>query len=333
MADGTKIEWTDATANYVNGCTVVSPGCTNCYAMRLAGTRMKHHPTREGLTVDTKAGPVWTGEVRAHEPVLKTVLGWRRPRRIFWNAHGDLFHEAVPVEWIDRAFAVMAMTPHHQHQVLTKRPDRMRGYLTQDRSLAICKQMDTLSEPTAASLEGVKALAERMPLPNVWLGTSVEDQTRADERIKHLLATPAAKRFLSCEPLLGEVDIFLEPGSTTGLHWVIVGGESGPGARPMHPNWVRTLRDQCEGAGIPFFFKQWGDWAPCSIGADGDLNPPMPLGNDIMGWMRWEQDHYRRPIKGEKVDTWFAPGLLAVPVGKRTAGNSLDGRTHMEFPA
>ena len=130
MADNTKIEWADATVNYVNGCSVVSPGCTNCYAMRLAGTRMKTHPTRAGLTRESKAGPVWTGEVRAHEPALQQVLAWKKPRRIFWNAHGDLFHPNVPDEWIDRQFAVMALTPQHTHMVLTKRPERMRDYVS-----------------------------------------------------------------------------------------------------------------------------------------------------------------------------------------------------------
>jgi protein gp37 len=130
MADGTKIEWTDATVNAINGCSVISPGCTNCYAMRLAGTRLKHHPSRVGLTIDSKAGPVWNGEVRLNEDQLLQPLRWTKPRQIFWNAHGDMFHPSVPKEWIDRCFAVMAMTPQHIHQVLTKRADRMRTHLS-----------------------------------------------------------------------------------------------------------------------------------------------------------------------------------------------------------
>lgn len=130
MADGTKIEWTDATWNPITGCSVVSPGCTNCYAMKLAGTRLKHHPTREGLTTDSKAGPVWNGKVRFNESMLLDPLKWRRPRMIFVCAHGDLFAENVPDEWIDQVFAVMALAPHHTFQVLTKRPERMRAYLT-----------------------------------------------------------------------------------------------------------------------------------------------------------------------------------------------------------
>jgi len=128
MSDGTKIEWTDATWNPITGCSIVSPGCTNCYAMRLAGTRMKHHPTRIGLTVDSKAEPVWNGQVRFNEQALDHPLRWRRPRRIFVCAHGDLFHESVPDEWIDQVFAVMALAPQHTFQVLTKRAKRMREW-------------------------------------------------------------------------------------------------------------------------------------------------------------------------------------------------------------
>lgn len=213
MSDNSKIEWTDATANYVNGCSVLSPGCTNCYAMRLAGTRMKHHPSRAGLTRATKAGPVWTGEVRANEKVLREVLGWKRPRAIFWNAHGDLFHENVPDEWIDRQFAVMALTPQHRHMVLTKRPARMREYLT----------APGRGDHVHARMMFMFALADtqwQWPLPNVWLGVSVEDQARADERIPELLACPAAMRFISAEPLLGPVDLmkWLEIAPQIGEH-------------------------------------------------------------------------------------------------------------------
>jgi protein gp37 len=316
MSDGTKIEWTDATVNAVNGCSVLSPGCTNCYAMRLAGTRMKHHPSRAGLTRASKAGPVWTGEVRFNEAALLQPLKWRRPRRIFWNAHGDLFHENVSDQWIDRCFAVMALTPQHQHQVLTKRAERMRAYLEvrpQARWAAHAVLLRDAGKIPAGAMFQI-----RDPLPNVWLGVSVEDQARADERIPHLLATPAAVRFLSCEPLLGPVDLrkvscWEYPkaevlnalsGRLEGmfggfcatclprLDWVIVGGESGPGARPMQPDWARSLRDQCAAAGVPFFFKQWGEFAPTS-----DCNGPYMM-----------------------------------HVGKRAAGRLLDGVTHDGMP-
>ena len=341
MADGTKIEWTDATVNAINGCTVLSPGCTNCYAMRLAGTRLKNHPTRKGLTRDSKAGPVWTGEVRLNEEQLLQPLRWKRPRRIFWNAHGDIFHPAVPDAWIDRCFAVMALTPHHIHQVLTKRADRMRAFVASlgtvvERVFSPPHHWPSLAEPHAGFFvilapTGLPARLE-WPLPNVWLGVSAEDQTRADGRIPDLLATPAAVRWLSCEPLLGRVDIGKwMPGSyecaeecgwrsssapddevchhcgwigtnagefcnkcghqdfghvcprceanavhqhpdTPNLDWVVVGGESGPGSRPMHDSWARSLRDQCTDAGAPFFFKQWGQWLPSGqMTADGKV--------------------------------------------------------------
>ena len=272
MAETSSIEWTDATWNPITGCTVLTPGCTNCYAMKLAGTRLQHHPSREGLTVATKAGPVWNGRVRFNEGWLEQPLRWRRPRRIFVCAHGDLFHESVPDEWIDQIFAVMSLAQHHTFQVLTKRAERMREYVAA-RPQAIWDRRALEIDP--GSLERLRALP--WPLPNVWLGVSVEDQPRANERIPHLLATPAAVRYLSAEPLLGRVDICehlgiwwnqstgdWERARPSGIHWVIAGGESGRGARPMEAAWARSLRDQCAGAGVPFFFKQWGNHKPTS---------------------------------------------------------------------
>jgi protein gp37 len=359
MSDNTKIEWTDATVNAVNGCSLASPGCTNCYAMRLAGTRLRDHPSRAGLTKPSKAGPVWTGKVRLNDTALLQPLRWKRPRRIFWNAHGDLFHPAVPDEWIDRCFAVMALTPQHIHQVLTKRPERMREYL----STACGRIADTImrmrremgDNDPIAPLPHILPGAQWWPLPNVWLGTSVEDQTRADERIPHLLATPAAVRFLSAEPLLGPVDLnrihrtfdgglghswesalngrrFSAWGGADGnggdiegcpkIDWVIVGGESGPGARPMHPDWARSLRDQCAAAGVPFFFKQWGEWR------DRGGHVPIPMRN------------FQSHIRYLDVDTGLGkpnPNRFSdetmIKLGKKAAGRLLDGVEHEGLPA
>jgi len=308
MADGTKIEWTDATWNPVTGCSVVSPGCTNCYAMKLAGTRLKHTESRIGLTRDSKAGPVWSGEVRLNEQWLDQPLRWRRPRRIFVCAHGDLFAENVPDEWIDRVFAVMALARKHTFQVLTKRAKRMREYVT---------RLD--QEPLR---ETIRRMAMAMPLPipkfeymtvppdNVWLGVSAEDQVRADERIPELLATPAAVRFVSAEPLLGPIDTQ----GLTGLDWIIVGGESGPDARPMHPDWARSIRDQCAAAGVPFFFKQWGawSWAP-----------------DRMNFAQGEV--WARSLGARRVEM-HSSGQTSALLGKRAAGRLLDGREHSAFP-
>ncbi len=222
MAETTTIEWTEATWQIVTGCSIATPGCTNCYAMRLAGSRLQHHPSRVGLTRDTKAGPVWTGEVRFNEQWLTQPLLWKRPRKIFVAAHGDLFHEAVPDEWIDRVFAVMALCPQHMFQVLTKRADRMRRYLDgclpPPHDLPLGQAWVTQWHRAPGVRRAIRELGDagyderlgkvtKLPLPNVWLGVSVEDQRRADERIPDLLATPAAVRWISAEPLLGPVDL------------------------------------------------------------------------------------------------------------------------------
>lgn len=357
MAETSKIEWTDATWNPITGCSVVSPGCQHCYAMKLAGTRMRHHHSREGLTIDTKAGPVWTGAVRLNEQWLDQPLRWRRPRMIFVCAHGDLFHEKVPDEWIDQVFAVMALAPQHTFQVLTKRAERMRGYM------AAVGGGDTERWATALRAvsgrcgaldlgEALEFLSRRGPLRNVWLGVSAEDQQRADERIPHLLETPAAVRWLSAEPLLGAVDLrsitvdgdgemnALQPhrweaevekwrGSTDNweeefldwfnladlpsagpmhprLDWVVAGGESGPGARPTHPDWARSLRDQCAAAGVPFFWKQWGEW----IGG----GPGRVAFSDCRELHAWGKGYY------------------SGRVGKKAAGRLLDGVQHDAMP-
>ena len=248
MADKTKIEWTDATWNPITGCSIVSEGCTNCYAMRLAGGRMQHHWSRVGLTKSTARGPIWNGRVKFNEEWRDQPLRWRRPRRIFVCAHGDLFHNDVPDAWIDRVFTVMAMAPHHQFQVLTKRAARMREYMT------------TGFHRSSLHLKG-------WPLPNVWLGVSAENQAMWDERTSFLLRTPATLKFVSVEPLLGPIDTrgSLKYGQNR-IDWIIVGGESGPRARPMNPAWARTIRNQCLDLKVPFFFKQWGEWEPQCAG-------------------------------------------------------------------
>lgn len=518
MADGTKIEWTDATWNPITGCSVTSPGCTNCYAMKLAGTRLRHDPSRAGLTEMTKTGPIWNGQIRFNEKWLTQPLQWKRGRKIFVCAHGDLFHESVPDEWIDRVFAVMALCPQHTFQVLTKRSARMREYMTNPETpFRVAKVIASISgkpsfpeelrqidgfpgylvsshghiysdkrgkrrrlRPDAGEQghlrvplyreggprRGYKMLVHRLvleafdspapsmdaqgrhldgtpsnnaisnltwggqsanwddskrhgtfrryskltpdqvneikrrepsesaaslgrefgvsdtqiynirsgkqwvisppiewPLTNVWKGVSVEDQTRADERIPDLLATPAAVRFLSCEPLLGPVDLRwiaepneekdgvidallgcnwvdgsiyergeefrpVRPGHQDRLmrrwvcspesdilenrkiDWVIVGGEAGPSARPMHPDWARSLRDQCAAAGTAFFMKQWGSWWPANPQARCPSASP--------------DDATARNLDGQ----------LMLRIGRRElVGRLLDGVEHNGFPA
>lgn len=364
MSDGTKIEWTDATANVINGCSVVSPGCTNCYAMRLAGTRMKHHPTRTGLTIDTKAGPVWNGEVRFNEKALMQVLSWTKPRMIFWNAHGDMFHDSVPDEWIDKCFAVMALTSHHTHQVLTKRSKRMGEYITKRSGDFKVVIVDAARKSGATLMQCRDTGWTPWPLPNVWLGVSVEDQTRADERVPDLLATPAAVRWISAEPLLGPVDlreIGLEdtldvacnnvkldaltgyhrgiprldgrievpslPSRLPGIDWVVAGGESGPNARPMHPDWARKLRDDCAMAGVPFLFKQWGEFAPVH---DRDIEDP-----DWRNCGQWQHSHPKGRWHNLAGGTGFHGDRVVYMdrPGKSIAGRMLDGEAHDGYPS
>lgn len=227
MAQQSSIEWTDLTWNPVVGCSIESAGCTNCYAMRMAARlQAMGHEKYQGLTKPSKRGAVWTNKIRCHEESVEIPLSWKKPRRVFVNSMSDLFHPDVPDDFVRRIWSVMERTPQHHYQILTKRPQRMAEVL---RSIAT------------------------LPLQNVWLGTSVESSKVAD-RIAHLQGVPASVRFISFEPLIedvGKVDL-------TGIHWAIVGGESGPRARQMSEEWAENILDQCLEFGTAFFFKQWG---------------------------------------------------------------------------
>lgn len=225
MGSSSDIEWTDATWNPVAGCSIISPGCTNCYAMRMAARlHAMGQPKYSDLTRKSGRRYIWTGRVRLDWSSLDVPRGWRRGRRIFVNSMSDLFHEDVPFEFIEAVFNVMKETPQHTYQVLTKRAERL------------------------AELSG------ELPWPkNVWMGVSVESE-EFTSRIDFLRQSPAKVRFLSLEPLLGPMPSL----DLRDINWIIVGGESGPGARPMEPAWVRNLRDQSLASGIPFHFKQWG---------------------------------------------------------------------------
>jgi protein gp37 len=425
MADTSKIEWTDATWNVVTGCEKVSPGCDNCYAETFAerwrGTPGHHFENGFDITLRPER--------------LTLPLRWRKPKRVFVNSMSDLFHKDIPDEYIARTFAVMALTPQHTYQVLTKRHGRMRSVLT---DTCTCGNGHVsgvhfrsamawaVSKANPDRIPGVPDDAEQRvynapwPLSNVWLGVSVEDQKRAGLRIPALVETPAAVRFLSCEPLLGPVDLtsWMPPvspvpaaeaprtwadwawpdwvpaevrkhvegfwgadqgrtprdwirdmhqqgapafGSTVTLgdgfgpnapkvtgrfvhawnniarlvrddgtfaytsfhhalerkrqqpiNWVIVGGESGRGARPMAPQWATSLRDQCTAADVPFFFKQWGEYAPTGY---------LVIGGTSKGAL----------LAGDPVDDLGHRVELA-RVGKKNAGRELDGRTHDAFP-
>lgn len=303
MGDNTGIEWTDATWNPVTGCEKVSQGCKHCYAER-DWVRLQHLPAY--------AGREFT-DVRTHADRLDQPLRWKKPRRIFVNSMSDLFHPDIHDDFIGMCFRTMARAPQHTFQVLTKRAKRMRSLLTHPKMRGY-----------------VESVTPQWPLPNVWLGVSVEDQAAADERIPLLLQTPAPVRWISAEPLLGPVrlspicDAGSRPhprgggitcpqcggsrmkGGCLGIDWVVVGGESGPKARPMHPAWARSLRDQCAAAGVPFLFKQWGEWAP-----------------DAAHGIAFEG---RCCIWGGDYDN------AVERVGKKLAGRLLDGMLHDGYP-
>jgi protein gp37 len=299
----TSIEWTDASWNPVRGCEKVSPGCKHCYAETVAARFSGPGQPYEGLVKLRASGKhgraVWNGKVRMVDDHLADPLRWKRPRRVFVNSMSDLFHEGLTNEQIAAVFGVMAAAPRHTFQILTKRAERMREWFEwmERRAVARSEELGTSAYAHAdvcqlAALDrGVEGVLHPIkgtlrswpwPLPNVWLGVSVEDQQRADERIPHLLATPAAVRFLSVEPLLGPVDLRtvtyqtdcracagrgtcgicdggkVEKAALDALDWVIVGGESGPGARPCRIGWIRSIVEQCRGAGVPCFVKQLG---------------------------------------------------------------------------
>lgn len=335
MGQKTTIEWTDATWNPIRGCSRISEGCRNCYAESVAarfsgpGQAYDGLAKRVAVTKESRgrfprviSEARWTGEVRVIDSALYLPLRWKKPRRIFVNSMSDLFHESVPDSWLDHIFKIIAKARQHTFQILTKRPARMLEYV-------------------GPHLKPVPEF-----LPHVWFGVSVEDQKTADERIPLLLETPAAVRFISAEPLLGPVDLrFLQPngeveinalagthgvyrphrGGNAHLDWVICGGESGPRARPMHPDWARALRDQCQAAGMPFFFKQWGAWQPaCALYGDPE---------------RDEKENGRGELfsvwpTGEIVEDRQPPGSswLMERIGKKAAGRLLDGREWSEFP-
>jgi protein gp37 len=338
VADGTGIEWADATWNVVIGCDKVSPGCDHCYAIRTA-TRMQANPNPKVHLpyLGTAADGEWTGRVNMVEERLGQPHQWTRPRKIFVNAQSDLFHADVNDEFIAKVWAVMAVTFRHTYQILTKRPGRMRSLLNSD---AFAVKFDEAL--TAMGYAGWADNVLEWPLPNVWLGVSVEDQKRADLRIPQLLATPAAVRWLSCEPLLGPVDLGYgetcdhtrqsceDIGCWAALDWIVVGGESGPGARPMHPEWARSLRDQCAAASVPFLFKQWGEWKPWT-GMQSDTHLVALDGRCITR----KDGTQRDPISGrdhDLVDRGHPGWVRARKVGKKAAGRELDGVTHDGYP-
>jgi len=337
MNSKTKIEWTDATWNPVTGCTKVSQGCKHCYAER-------QWPRLTSIPGTLYSGRSFT-DVECHAHRLDQPLRWKKPRRIFVNSMSDLFHESVPFEFIASVFAVMSVTTRHQYQVLTKRPDRMLEFfkwvlMEKDNGCwypikandfgAGDRIFDHWPEHINWVNCGYDNCGPLFPFENVWLGVSVEDQETADERIPLLLQTPAAIRWLSIEPLLGPVDLTmaLEQFHThdpllnrnpSPVQWVVVGGESGPKARPMHPDWVRSLRKQCQTANVPFFFKQWGEWRPVDGLGEAQFSgaPTTVFKSSATGPSTFKEMANRTVVR----------------VGKKAAGRELDGKIYSEYPA
>lgn len=256
----TGIQWTDATWNPVTGCSKVSPGCANCYAETMAMTRLRGREGYPGLpwTPENAATNVVLRPERLDEPLL-----WRKPRRVFVNSMSDLFHELVPDDFLDDVFAVMGIASRHTFQVLTKRPERMRAWASGTHGY-----YSRFERVATAATSWMGMPPTDWPLPNVWLGTSIENR-RFVGRADDLRATPAAIRFISAEPLLEALDLDL-----TGIDWLIVGGESGPGARPMELGWVRNLVDLARVHGTAVFVKQLGQrWAGHGHGGDAEAWP------------------------------------------------------------
>ena len=368
MLTKTKITWTQSTWNPITGCTKVSPGCAHCYAEVMAKRLQAMGRPEYKDAVDDNGH--WTGWIEFAGPQrLLAPLRSTKPKMIFVNSMSDLFHVDVPQHWIDLVFSVIAASPWHTYQVLTKRPERMHAYFDDP---GLSHRIFELVKEHRSQFKRAVPFGVQFPLPNLWLGVSVEDQKRANERIPLLIQTPAAVRFLSCEPLLGPVNLAEAVGepeeedwdvvnSIQDAHddsepeelveeceaecdwinygddlvtnpewsewsswrswrariskldrhidWVIVGGESGPHARPMHPDWALDLKEQCRYAEIPFLFKQWGEWLPAGQEGNG------------IGYLS-EKIAYHD----------FGDGNMSARVGKKAAGRLLDGVEHNQFP-
>lgn len=309
MAD-TAIEWADRVWNPTTGCDRVSPGCDHCYAMTMAKRLKGMGSAKYQRDGDPRTSGPGFG-VSVHPDTLGLPLKWRKPQRIFVNSMSDLFHDAVPDDYIRDVFAIMAAAPRHTFQVLTKRHARMRNLLSDVKF----QHRVRAKVPFVGDDPYLHRHWNIWPLPNVWLGCSAENQQWADIRIPALLDTPAAVRWVSAEPLLGPLDLsrFLESDDekydVPSLNWVVVGGESGHNDRPMHLEWPRSIRDQCAAAGVPFLFKQWGETVPLGQMTDA-------------AYQRWDDRHACDDYPPESL--WR--------VGKKAAGRLLDGRTHDEYP-
>lgn len=368
-----KIEWTEKTWNPIVGCSLVSEGCTNCYAMKMAH-RLAGIPAQAaaygGLTrMREKGGPVWTGKVNFLEDRLFEPAMNKKPTMYFVNSMSDLFHESLHDEQIAMIFAVMALCPQHTFQVLTKRPQRAAEFLVAwyaqggsridncatwairrrpELFLEMEKEMPTYEplphlskvgwkrtdgifpSPAGTHMEANWAYCGNIPFDHIWMGVSVENQAAYDQRIEWIWKIPARTIFISFEPLLGPIRLeqasfpqhdgtgpgYIPSGAIWGFDWMIVGGESGPGARPMHPDWVKGLKDAADVAGIPLFFKQWGEYLPhCQADAEGRTDE---LRTSALR-------EFPSPHHPGKMNSYYK-------IGKAKAGHQLGSQTYRKFP-
>jgi len=341
MSENTKIEWCDHTFNPWEGCQKVGPGCDNCYAetrnARFAGgTAINWGP---GAPRRRTSASNWTLPKRWNAQAAAFFAEHGRRQRVFCASLADVFDNAVAPQWRADLFALIASTPNLDWLLLTKRIGNVQGMLAE----------------LAHGNDPELSLLDMMPLPNVWIGATIVNQEEADRDIPKLLAVPARVRFLSMEPLLGPVTLrevhsdMCEIDALTGdhgvlrplrgrseakVHWVICGGESGPGARPMHPDWARSLRDQCEAAGVPFLFKQWGEWADMGAAGLGASGPVTNRAGDVKDWMRQAVTFTDGGKATVQAHSWTAHATdLMYRVSKKAAGRHLDGRTWDEAPA
>ena len=336
MGATTNIAWTDASWNPVTGCTKVSAGCSHCYADAMAGREIGdfRRVTRRIGDIDVVEHRDF-GEVRCHPDRLTIPLQWRKPRRVFVCSMSDLFHDAVPAEFIRRVFQQMRNAKQHTYQILTKRPERMRDFVT-----------EFYAEKAYVGCDTGEPIPIQAP-PHIWLGVSCEDQATANARIPLLLQTPAAVRFVSVEPMLGPVNLtkistkwgpgsmcvgtvlnpdprLFSPVPGVGLDWVILGGESGPQARPLHPEWARSVRDQCQLAGVPFFFKQWGEFQECK--KRGEKYAIDPRKQSYVLYKDGTGHEYKSNWDGQTI------AVVMERVGTKAAGHLLDGKEYRAFP-
>jgi protein gp37 len=349
----TKIEWTHrpgtmpAVLNPTTGCDKISPGCKFCYAEIM-------HRRLEAMGQPKYQQP-FKGHVQYWPEELAKPFKWKKPRTVFLNSMSDIFHEDVPIEAIAEIYAMMFLTPEHTYIVLTKRADRAKDVLSSEEFffeyVKACNRLhDKYNQPLESALYFEDEFKTMWPLKNVWQGVSVESQDYV-QRVRELCLTPAHIRVVSAEPLLGPLDFnervfqyrdgsvafpYLKDSESTMLidliDWIIVGGESGHKARPMHPDWVRDIRDQCKKAKKNFFFKQWGEWVPAEENITSleqiDALPDRPKEAKLVEMINRKGVHNNRLL----IDGVTEPLVRMFKVGKHLSGNAIDGKKHLNFP-